>query len=249
MPVDDLIAAQGALAATVAAQPDPAKWGEISRNLMLFEPVVDGAIVPAVPLERLQQGASANVDVLTGSNSDEHTLFFVPNGVAGFIDEQMLTGALAMVGAEPASVIAAYREAKPDATPGELMIAALGDWFFRIPSLRVAEARQANGAETFVYEFCWPSPQFDGQLGACHALEVGFVFDNLDDPLGVPMLGSAPPQQLADEMHGAWVAFAKTGAPGWAPYGSGRTTRRFNETSATVDDPDSALRRVWEGVR
>ena len=89
-----------------------------------------------------------------------------------------------MVGADPAKVLAAYREAKPDATPGELMIAALGDWFFRIPAIRVAEARKANGAETFVYEFCWRSPQFDGHLGACHALEVGFVFDNLDDPAG-----------------------------------------------------------------
>jgi para-nitrobenzyl esterase len=187
--------------------------------------------------------------VLTGSNSDEHTLFFVPNGVAGFIDEQMLTGAVAMVGAEPERTIAAYREAEPGASPGELMIAALGDWFFRIPAIRVAEARQANGADTFVYEFCWPSPQFDGHLGACHAIEVSFVFDNLDDPLGEPMIGPAPPQHLADEMHSAWVAFAKTGSPGWAPYGSARTTHRFNEVSATVDDPDSALRRVWEGVR
>ncbi len=247
--VDDLVAAQTALAATVAAQPDPAKWGELSRNLMMFEPAVDGAIVPAVPLERLQQGASADVDVLTGSNSDEHALFFVPNGVSGFIDEQMLTGGLAMVGADPAKVLAAYREAKPDATPGELMIAALGDWFFRIPAIRVAEARKAHGAETFVYEFCWRSPQFDGHLGACHALEVGFVFDNLDDPLGEAMLGSAPPQKLADEMHAAWVAFVKTGSPGWPAYGDARTTHMFDQESTTVDDPAAAQRVVWEGVR
>jgi para-nitrobenzyl esterase len=247
--IDELVAGQRALAATIAATPDPAKWGEITRNLMMLEPVVDGAVVPALPLERLQQGVSSGIDVLIGSNADEHALFFVPNGVAGFIDDTMLAGAVAMVGADAEKVVAAYREARPDASAGELMIAALGDWFFRIPAIRVAEARLANGAETYVYEFGWPSPLFDGKLGACHALEVPFVFDNLDDPLSEPLTGAAPPQVLADEMHGAWVAFVKTGSPGWAPYGTRRTVRLFNETCATVDDPGSAQREVWEGVR
>ncbi len=249
VPIDALIEGQATLATTVAAQPDPAKWGEISRNLMLFEPVVDGAILAAVPLERLKEGAASGIDVLIGSNADEYSLFFIPSGITDFIDEGMLTGALGLVGADPGTVIASYREAKPDATPGELMIAAVGDWFFRIPAIRVAEARQAQGADTFVYEFLWPSPQFDGRLGACHGLEVGFVFDNLDDPLGEPLAGAAPPQSLADEMHGAWVAFVKTGSPGWVPYGPQRTVRQFNEVSATVDDPAAAQRLVWEGVR
>ena len=69
------------------------------------------------------------------------------------------------------------------------MIAAIGDWFFRIPAIRVAEARQAHGAEHLRLRVRWRSPQFDGQLGACHALEIGFVFDNLDDPPGEPLLG------------------------------------------------------------
>jgi para-nitrobenzyl esterase len=187
--------------------------------------------------------------VLTGSNADEYALFLVPTGAAGFIDDGILAGAISLVGGDPEKVGAAYRTAQPDATPGELLIAAVGDWFFRIPAIRVAEARQAQGAETFVYEFLWRSPQFDGHLGSCHALEIGFVFDNLDDPLGEPLTGSAAPQPLADEMHAAWVAFVKTGSPGWAPYGSQRIVRQFDEVSATVNDPASAQRLVWEGVR
>jgi para-nitrobenzyl esterase len=222
VPLDALIEGQRALAASLAAQPDPAKWGELSRNLMVFEPVVDGAILPARPIDGIAEGAGSGVDVLTGSNADEYALFLVPTGAAGFIDDGILAGAVAMV---------------------------VGDWFFRMPAIRLAEARHARGADTFVYEFLWPSPQFDGRLGACHALEVGFVFDNLDDPLGEPFTGSAPPQALADEMHGAWVSFVKTGSPGWAPYGTARTVRQFNEVSATVDDPAAAQRLVWEGVR
>jgi para-nitrobenzyl esterase len=249
VPIDALIAGQQALAATVAAQPDPAKWGELTRNLMLFEPVVDGAILPARPIDRLEEGVSAGVDVLTGSNADEYALFLVPTGAAGFIDDGMLAGAIGLIGGDPEKVLSAYRTARPQATPGELLIAAVGDWFFRIPAIRVAEARRANGADTFVYEFLWPSPQFDGKLGSCHALEIGFVFDNLDDPSAEAIAGAAPPQALADEMHGAWVSFVKTGTPGWAPYGAERTVRQFDAVSATVNDPGAALRLVWEGAR
>jgi para-nitrobenzyl esterase len=249
VPMDAFIAGQSAVAATVAGMPDPSKWGEISRNLMVFEPVVDGAILPAVPLDRLREGASAGVDVMTGSNSDEHALFLVPNGAAGFIDDGMLGLALGLVGADAEKVLPPYREANPGASAGELMIAAVGDWFFRIPAIRVAEARKANGADTFIYEFGWPSPAFEGRLGACHAIEIAFAFDNLDDPGCAEMNGPDAPQSLADEMHGAWVAFVKTGSPGWAPYGDARTTRMFNQQSTTVDDPAAAQRLVWEGVR
>ncbi len=249
VPIDALIAGQAAMSSMIQAELDPTVWAELSRNLMPFEPVVDGAILPAAPLVRLAEGASSGVDVLIGSNTDEYTLFLVPMGALPFIDDAMLTGAVSRLTANPDPVVAGYRAAKPAASAGELMSAAIGDWFFRIPALRVAEARKANGADTYVYEFCWPSPQFDGALAACHGLEVNFVFDNLDDPLHKPLAGPNPPQSLADEMHGAWVSFVKTGSPGWAPYGTARTTRMFNDVSTTVDDPAPALRRVWEGVR
>jgi para-nitrobenzyl esterase len=42
------------------------------------------------------------------------------------------------------------------------------------------------------------------------------VFDTLD--AGTPMTGSAAPQGLADQMHQAWVAFGRTGSPGWRPW-------------------------------
>ena len=244
-----MVAAQSAVGAAIAATPDPAVWGEITSNLMPFEPAIDGTVVPARPIDRLADGVAADVDVLIGSNTDEYTLFFVPNGIVDFIDDTMLSGALAMVGADPAEVGASYREVHPDATPGELMVAAMTDWFFKIPALRVAEARLAHGADTHVYEFGWRSPQFDGRLGACHALEVAFVFDNIDDPAGVPLAGSSPPQSLADDMHAAWVSFVTSGDPGWAPYGTDRTVHLYAENSQTVNDPCGEQRLVWEGIR
>jgi para-nitrobenzyl esterase len=60
-----------------------------------------------------------------------------------------------------------------------LLAEVMTDWFYRIPALRLAES---NAAHSHVYEFAWESPAYDGRLGACHALELPFVFDSLHDP-------------------------------------------------------------------
>jgi carboxylesterase type B len=150
-------------------------------------------------------------------------------------------------------VLGAYRAAHPAAIPGELLAAVQTDWWCRIPAIRLADAHAHSRAATFMYEFAWPSPAFDGRLGACHGLEIGFVFDTLDrgaDQMLGPLLGPAPPQQLADTMHGAWVAFATGGDPGWPKYDlSRRATMRFGTISMVMDDPRSAERALWEGVR
>ena len=115
--------------------------------------------------------------------------------------------------------------------------------------LRLADAHAKNGTTTYMYEFAWRSPQFDGRLGACHALEIAFVFDTLGNRTA-PLMGTDPPLQLADAMHAAWVAFAATGDPGWPAYDIGRrATMRFDTTSAIVNDPLAAERALWAGAR
>jgi para-nitrobenzyl esterase len=51
---------------------------------------------------------------------------------------------------------------------------------------------------------------------------------------------------VAAAVHGAWVAFATTGDPGWAAYdGDRRATMRFDDGGGVVADPDGALRACW----
>jgi para-nitrobenzyl esterase len=71
------------------------------------------------------------------------------------------------------------------------------------PAVRLAESHSSGGGANHAYEFAWRSPQFGGRLGACHALELPFVFDNLDCQDNEPLLGTNSPQTLADEMHRA----------------------------------------------
>ncbi len=98
-----------------------------------------------------------------------------------------------------------------------------------------------------MYEFGWRTPVMGGVLGACHALEIGFVFDTLDVPEGRAMTGEHPPQALAEDMHGAWVRFVTDGDPGWPAYGSERHTRRFggHADGEVLRDPEPERRLLW----
>jgi para-nitrobenzyl esterase len=249
VPVESLTAAQVALSADAFGAPDPVRWREVAANLMPFEPVLDGVVVPALPIERVAAGAGAEVDLLVGTNTEEQRLFMVPSGAIDAMNDGMLA-ATANAYRLPDRAVDVYRSSRPNATAGDLLAAIATDWFFRIPAVRLAEAHATGRGANHVYEFAWRSPQFGGRLGACHALEIPFVFDNLDSEGNDPLLGTDPPQALADEMHAAWVRFISDADPGWPRYEpSRRAVMRFDVHSEVVDDPAGAERRLWEGVR
>lgn len=249
VPLDRLYTAQMALSLEAFAAPDPEKWGEVAANLMPFEPVVDGEVLPSMPIVAKLGGAGAGLDLLIGTNSDEENLFLVPNGMVDLVTEEIVQGLAAAYGL-PGNALAVYRASRPGASAGEVMSAIATDWFFRIPAIRLAEAHAASASGNYVYEFTWRSPAFGGRLGACHAAEIAFVFDNLAQKDNDTLLGLTPPQELADEMHRAWVAFIATGDPGWPRYEPAtRRVMRFGTPSELVSDPDADERGLWEGIR
>lgn len=251
VPIDRLVRTQQELRVEISRNPDPARWGEAATNGVPFLPVVDGSLLPSRPIDALAVGASANIDVLVGSNADEFRLYMVPQGTINAVNEEMLSKAIAAYGLPVAETVATYRATRPDASPGELLAAITTDWYFRIPAIRMAEAHaQQHAAATYMYEFAWQSPAFDGRLGACHALDVPFIFDNLDKEGYEGLAGSNPPQQVADAMHAAWVAFATRGQPGWPQYDlQQRATMCFDIVSRVIGDPRSQERMLWEGRR
>lgn len=255
--LERLVQAQIDLRADQVARPDPSRWGETLATGMLFQPTLDGDTLDALPITRIAGGSGAGVDLLVGTNSEEYRFFIVPPGMMDLVTDGYLATVATSYGLPVDQGLATYRAAAgADASPGEVLAAVSTDWLFRIPAIRMAEARAAAPGATYMYEFSWRSPQCNGRLGACHALEIAFVFDNLAQPENVPLGGSAPPQRLADAMHAAWVAFARDGQPGaagmraWPRYDlSRRATMRFESEPQIVEDPGAATRMVWDGIR
>jgi para-nitrobenzyl esterase len=251
VPLVRLVEAQAELGQELAVRPDPVRWGEVAANGMIFEPVVDGEVVPARPIERIVAGAGADLDLMIGTTSEEWRFFLVPGDAIDRVTEERLSTTARVMGLDFGQALSVYRTSRPQATPGDLLAALITDWFFRIPAIRLAEAHAKNGGSTHMYEFAWRSPLFDGRFGAAHAVEIGFVFDNLGLPGGMGLAGSKPPQGLADVMHRAWVAFATNGEPGWSPYDSReRTVMRFDGAGGTaMIDPAANERQLWDRIR
>src|SRR5256886_6244268 len=153
VPLDRLVEAQVALSADVFEHPDPERWGEVAANLMPFEPVIDGDILPVRPIDSIVGGAGAGVDILIGTNSEEQRLLMVPNGVINYINEDILAGTIAAYGLPVSETIATYRSIRSDDSAGELFAAIVTDWFYRIPAIRLAEAHTKGSGTTYMYEF------------------------------------------------------------------------------------------------
>jgi para-nitrobenzyl esterase len=247
--LSQLVSAASDLVVEVQTAPDPAKWGSLALSLLPFAPVVDGSVLSEHPLDAFAAGAAADVRVLTGSNREESRLFLVAPGAIDFVDEPTLAGGAAAYGLPPLG-LELYRKNRPDASPGDVMAAVVTDWFFAVPSIRHAEAREAGGGTTWVYRFDHPAPGDNHNFGACHAVEIPFVFDNIGLEQSRPLIGDTPSQAVADAAHSTWVAFVTSGDPGWAPYTTdSRTTGVVSETVTVVDDPDGEERATWDGVR
>ncbi|MFE7426569.1 carboxylesterase/lipase family protein [Streptomyces sp. NPDC057545] len=182
-----------------------------------FHIVVDDDVVPAAP-------PLPEADLLLGCNREEYRLWFVPGGTVDRISRLTLRLALLKIRV-PQRVARLYRATRPHAKPGEILGEMATDLLLRGPLNRLADSRPAR---TFVYEFCWRSPVMG--LGACHALELGFVFDNLR--AAEDLTGPGAPQPLADAMHRAWVAFATTGQPGWSGWNADRPVMVFDHPDA-----------------
>ena len=226
------------------------KMMEAAGSLGLpFRPVIDGTVLPAMPLETIASGATGDVPILIGTNLDETTLFLVLDPTLGDLDDAGLVArATAMFGDRAAAVVERYRAERPDASLRDLLVAVTSDAVFRIPAIRLAEAQVRQGRPVYSYLFTWATPAFDGVLGSTHTLEIPFVFDNLDQP-GVGFLTGNGTERagLAATMHEAWIRFARTGNAGWPAYDlDRRATQAFDAAGNPVlDDPASdGARRV-----
>jgi len=96
-----------------------------------------------------------------------------------------------------------YRANRVSGGAGDVLAAVITDWFFRVPAIRVAEARGASGgAGTWMYRLDYPEPSENHGFGPCHAVEVPFVFDTVGRNLVPALLGEVPSQAVADRVHG-----------------------------------------------
>jgi para-nitrobenzyl esterase len=221
------------------------------RAIFAFSPVLDDVHLPEHPGDAIRDGTAADVPMIIGCNRDEATLFLAMESglddLAAF-DGDHIPPRIAGLKGDVRSLVQAYRDERPDASPKDLLVAFESDRMMRMPSIELAE-RKSAGQKTpvFMYLFTWAA----GPLGSAHGFEIPFVFDNARPPV---MPASVSRGDLASRMSEAWIAFSRTGVPDhpgnppWPAYTlAQRATMIFDRDVSCVEmDPRSAEREAWQ---
>jgi len=220
LPAAAIAAAQAACITTRTHIGVPEK--PLHNGAMGLMPVIDGDLLPELPALAAARGAGSDVPLLLGSTRDEQRFWiFMSDPNKRSLDDDALLRVLdARVPGRAREVCAAYRAllARPGLLPWHLFSAIETDRVFAVPAQRLSEARvrapAAVPAGTYLYHFDWRGPLFEGELGACHTMDVPFVLGTVDEGFGrVFTGGGAAARALADRMMDAWIAFARSGDP------------------------------------
>jgi para-nitrobenzyl esterase len=227
------------------------------HRLTPFQPVVDGEVIPELPIKAIQRGSAKDIIVLAGTALEEWKLMATGEPGLRNLGENGLVSRLS--GMMPTKyvpgLIGAYRDAlkkRGDAlSPADVLAAINTDLMFRIPTIQLVEAQRDNKQLAYNFLFIWKSSALGGVLGACHGMDFRFVFGNYDDSL----CGSGPDaDKLSRCMQDAWVAFARTGDPScesigkWPVYGKNRLTMLLGKDCHLEVAPYEDERRAWDKV-
>lgn len=198
-----------------------------SFGITRFLPVYGDDVLPEVPLVALEKGAGREIDLLIGTTSEEARLFTVPVGLHKKANGLLAWFLISRAIPRARQALIAYGLKAKGAKPGEVMTRAWTDLMFRAMTRKMAGL---HAGRSYVYEFDWRSPAFDGELGAAHAIELPFAFDTLACASGPnSILDLDPPQGLADHMHALWIRFATDGTAPW-PQWDGQTRQVYSLT-------------------
>jgi para-nitrobenzyl esterase len=221
-------------------------------------PVVDGTSLPTDPFDPVAPAQSAGIPLLIGTVETEVTFF--PKQLLDPIDDASLRTHVRQTlrkatDAQAEQLIAAYRAGRPGASNTDLYLIIASDATFRGGVIVEAERKAAQGkAPVYQYYFTWRSPVREGKLRTFHALEIPFVFDNVD--AAQSMTGSGQDRYaLASRMSSAWASFARTGnpscqgLPAWEPFEERRrATMIFNDECRLLDDPHGEEQRLLQSI-
>ncbi len=82
------------------------------------------------------------------------------------------------------------------------------EMMFRLPAIKQAEEHNKNGGK--VYMYYWTQESTIRFRKACHAVELSYVFGNLDETI---YTGERADEELSKKVQDMWANFARTGNP------------------------------------
>ena len=248
-----LLKATGATDMSQLAALSPQALREANEGINRYNnfPERDGVVIPENLYEAYRTGGSSSVAMLMGTNAQESRFWI--DKVGGINMFRLKIPVLFESNMKP--VDKAVRDSVErfvDNYPlGRTW--AISEFYteamFRLPALAMADSRVANGATTYVYY--WTRQSALPYMEACHAVELAYVFGNLDQTM---YTGDNIYVPLSRQVQQMWVNFAKNGNPGldslqWLPYDTvTRPTMVLDTVCGMQFDPLGRQRVMLRGI-
>ena len=212
-------------------------------------PERDGYILPEDVYAPYDKGVTAGIDMMSGTNEDEARYFIGEIGgirIYKIAAPLMFESMVSRLSREDRKYAKAFMDLQ---TEDEVWNATefMNELVFRVPAIYQSVAHSRNGGKAYMYY--WTKKSTIPDYGACHAVELAYVFGNLNDTI---YTGDPADPELSALVQEMWVNFAKTGNPGteehrWDPYDEyTRKTMVLGEEVEMVEDPLPLQRMLIE---
>lgn len=217
-------------------------------------PSIDGRTLTHHPFDPSAAPSGRDVPLMLGTNRTENSLFVGAVNPAIFdLTWDSLKAALKRQypDKDADAIITGYRKLEPEANPSDIFLEATTDARWLAGHVFQATRKvEQGGAPAYLYLFNWDTPVDGGKWRSPHALEIGFVFDNVANSKSMSGVGEEQ-QRVADIMADTWIAFARTGNPNnpripeWPPYNvDSRPVMVLDESPELVNDARGAQRAL-----
>ena len=192
-------------------------------------PERDGVVLPKDLYAAYASGVTANVDMLIGTNSDETRYWIREMGYYTDLIDGMTIYSLGLpimyendigeISEADMQYVKSFMDLQKDKKIWNIT-EFYNEILFRVPALKQAQLHASNGGNAFVYH--WTYPGSDETVGACHAIELSYIFNNLHETI---YTGNKVNEALANTAQDMWINFARTGNPStdeieWEAYNS-----------------------------
>ena len=210
-------------------------------------PERDGLVLPLDLYASYDLGDAQPVDMLIGTNADELRYWILDvGGIVAYrqLSHLLFGSTLRQMDAEDRQRAREFLrlQSKEGVKDRPWQITEFfNELLFRLPAVRQAEAHAANGNRVYLYY--WKYPSAIRHLRACHAVELAYVFNNLQETI---YTGGEGNQALSDRVQQMWVNFAVTGDPSieeitWEPYSEAAP-------STMILDEPLRMEKDWRGT-
>ena len=210
-------------------------------------PQRDGRLIPVDPYLPYEEGATKDVDILIGTNSEEMNYWI--GEVGGVIPFRFTIpikyeNDLRLLNHEEKQRVKRFMSVMKGHSMFR-MARFYDELMFRLPAVAQAEAHAEHGGKAYMY--LWTISSAITMRNACHAVELAYVFGNREETI---YTGQVADEKISDTIMQMWTNFARTGNPStdrviWERYnGTKRATMILSETPHLQDDPLSGRRKL-----